>query len=163
LPFSNVQLTFDNADKLWVISGQGGNLFLFTVLNSPGQLPIFKQISGISDPVTTLEVDPVTNTFNVTTFNYTGAVSLYNVNATTGSATRGSGGRGNYRRYGGAFQPPGPIAEARGPYTITEGDSLTLNALPSSDPSLTYSWTINGHANAASGAKPTLTYSQLQA
>src|SRR5262249_34658265 len=59
-----------------------------------------------------------------------------------------------------------PVANAGGPYTIPYGASLTLNASASTDAdgdSLTYSWTINGHANAASGVSPTLTWSQLAA
>jgi hypothetical protein len=59
-----------------------------------------------------------------------------------------------------------PTASAGGPYFIYEGSSLTLNAGASTDPDgdpLTYSWTINGQANAASGVSPTLTWAQLQA
>jgi hypothetical protein len=59
-----------------------------------------------------------------------------------------------------------PVANAGGPYTMTYGGSLTLNASASSDPNgypLTYSWTINGQANAATGVNPTLNWSQLQA
>ena len=57
-----------------------------------------------------------------------------------------------------------PTAVAGGPYAVTYGGSLTLNASGSSDPdgdALTYSWTINGHANAATGVQPTLTWSAL--
>jgi streptogramin lyase len=58
------------------------------------------------------------------------------------------------------------VANAGGPYSIHEGDSLTLDASGSSDPDgdpLTYSWTINGHANAATGLSTTLSWPQLQA
>jgi len=56
-----------------------------------------------------------------------------------------------------------PTANAGGPYAVTYGGSLTLNASGSSDPDgdpLTYSWTINGSA-AATGVQPTLTWSAL--
>src|SRR5207249_1929384 len=59
-----------------------------------------------------------------------------------------------------------PTANAGGHYAISEGNSLNLDSSSSSDSdgdSLTYSWTINGVANAASGVKPTLTWTQLQA
>ena len=59
-----------------------------------------------------------------------------------------------------------PVADAGGPYSIVEGQSLTLDGSGSHDPdagdTLSYSWTINGHANAASGVSPTLSWSQLQ-
>jgi parallel beta-helix repeat protein len=59
-----------------------------------------------------------------------------------------------------------PTASPGGPYVIYEGGSLGLDGSGSSDPvghPLTYSWTINGQANAASGVNPTLSWSQLQA
>ena len=49
---------------------------------------------------------------------------------------------------------------------MTCGGALTLNGSGSYDPDgdpLTYSWTINGQVNAATGATPTLSWSQLQA
>lgn len=61
---------------------------------------------------------------------------------------------------------PAPKADAGGPYSVAEGGSLTLDASSSSSPAglpLTYAWTINGQANAASGVNPTLSWSQLQA
>ncbi len=61
-----------------------------------------------------------------------------------------------------------PTADAGGPYTIHEGDSLTLDASASSDPDgdqLTYFWDVNGDGNFndASGVSPTLSWQQLQA
>jgi N-acetylneuraminic acid mutarotase len=56
-------------------------------------------------------------------------------------------------------------ASPGGPYAIAEGDSLTLAGSavnPLGNP-VTYSWTINGHDGAATGANPTLTWTQLQA
>jgi PKD domain len=58
-----------------------------------------------------------------------------------------------------------PTVVTGGPYTIAQGQSLSLSAAGSTDPygkTLTYSWTINGHAGAATGVKPTLTWAQLQ-
>jgi hypothetical protein len=61
-----------------------------------------------------------------------------------------------------------PTASAGGPYTLTEGDPLTLNASASSDPdhdSLTYSWDLNGDGvfGDATGVSPMLTWAQLNA
>ncbi len=58
------------------------------------------------------------------------------------------------------------VAKAGGPYTMPYGGTLMLDASGSADiygDSLTYSWTINGHANAAIGVQPVLNWSQLQA
>src|SRR5205085_1511044 len=59
-----------------------------------------------------------------------------------------------------------PTANAGGPYAIAYGSSVTLDASAASDPDgdpLSYSWTINGHADAAGSVHPTLTWSQLVA
>ncbi len=56
-------------------------------------------------------------------------------------------------------------ANAGGPYFVTYGNNLTLDGSGSHSAlgnPLTYSWTINGHAGAASGVQPTLSWSQLQ-
>ncbi len=55
-----------------------------------------------------------------------------------------------------------PIADAGGPYTINEGDSLSLDASASSDPEgapLTFTWDVNGDGafGDATGVAPTLT------
>ncbi len=57
------------------------------------------------------------------------------------------------------------LAKAGCPYTVTYGGSLALDASASGDlnsNALTYSWTINGQANAAAGVQPVLTWAQLQ-
>lgn len=76
-------------------------------------------------------------------------------------------GYGNYaQRY--AVNNP-PVASVGGPYSVTEGQSLNLNASGSSDPdagqTLTYSWDVNGDSvfGDATGVTPTLTWSQLLA
>jgi ELWxxDGT repeat protein len=61
---------------------------------------------------------------------------------------------------------PSPFASAGGPYTVTEGGSLTLQAT-ASDPAggtLTYGWDVNGDGTFtdATGASPTLTWAQLR-
>jgi hypothetical protein len=64
--------------------------------------------------------------------------------------------------------PQKPIANAGGPYAMDPGTSLTLNASTSvptnaSFDNLSYSWTINNHADAATGVQPTLSWTQLEA
>src|SRR5207249_3651468 len=66
------------------------------------------------------------------------------------------------------IQIPGPIASAGGSYRVLVGDSLTLDASATLNPSgapLTYSWDVNGDSvfGDASGINPTLTWSQLMA
>jgi hypothetical protein len=61
-----------------------------------------------------------------------------------------------------------PIASAGGPYALSEGNNLTLNASASSDPAggpLTYTWDVNGDGvfGDATGVSPMLTWSQLEA
>jgi hypothetical protein len=65
-----------------------------------------------------------------------------------------------------ANEPPTNVS-AGGPYTISEGDSLTLSG-SATDPesaTLTYSWDVNGDGTFgdATGANPTLTWAQLNA
>ncbi|MBX9655190.1 hypothetical protein K2Y11_16370, partial [bacterium] len=60
------------------------------------------------------------------------------------------------------------VAKSGGPYSIIEGQSLTLTATGSSDPlgqSLTYSWDVNGDGSFgdAFGLNPTLSWGQLNA
>jgi PKD domain-containing protein/hemolysin type calcium-binding protein len=61
-----------------------------------------------------------------------------------------------------------PTALAGGPYTISEGQGVALDASASSDPdfdALTYTWDINGDGifGDATGVQPTLTWAQLGA
>ena len=61
-----------------------------------------------------------------------------------------------------------PVANPGGPYTVTEGGSLTLNGAGSTDAdsdTLTYSWDVNGDGTFgdATGVSPTLTKAQLNA
>ncbi len=60
-----------------------------------------------------------------------------------------------------------PVANAGGPYNISEGDGITLDASASSDldlDTLTYSWDINNDTvfDDVTGVSPTLTWAQLQ-
>ena len=61
-----------------------------------------------------------------------------------------------------------PVADAGGPYNISEGGGVTLDASGSSDPDsdpMTYSWDLNNDSTYgdATGVSPTLTWAQLQA
>jgi uncharacterized delta-60 repeat protein len=82
----------------------------------------------------------------------------------------GTIGGGTVRDFGLArfILPAHLTADAGGPYTISEGQSVTLDASKSSDKdgdTLTYSWDINGDGvfGDATGVNPTLTWAQLQA
>jgi len=60
-----------------------------------------------------------------------------------------------------------PTADVGGPYTITEGDSVMLDASATSDPDsdpLTYSWDLDNDATFGdvTGETPTVTWAQLQ-
>ncbi|MCK5618960.1 MAG: hypothetical protein KAJ17_06145, partial [Candidatus Krumholzibacteria bacterium] len=60
-----------------------------------------------------------------------------------------------------------PTADAGGPYTIAEGEALTLDGSGSFDPDLdplTYEWDIDNQGTWAdvTGVSPTLTWAQLQ-
>ena len=58
------------------------------------------------------------------------------------------------------------VADAGGPYAITEGDPLTLDGTASlAGPGATYSWDVNddGTFGDATGATPTLTWADLEA
>ncbi|MGD9647322.1 MAG: PKD domain-containing protein [Pirellulales bacterium] len=61
-----------------------------------------------------------------------------------------------------------PIVNTGGPYSVTEGQSLVLDASGSSDPegqALTFAWDLNNdnNFNDATGAGPSLTWAQLAA
>ncbi|MFN4259034.1 MAG: PKD domain-containing protein [Gemmataceae bacterium] len=61
-----------------------------------------------------------------------------------------------------------PIPDAGGPYSVAEGESLTLDASASFDPDgdpLSFTWDINGDGvfGDATGVNPTLTWAQLVA
>ncbi|MCA9190076.1 MAG: cadherin-like domain-containing protein, partial [Planctomycetales bacterium] len=61
-----------------------------------------------------------------------------------------------------------PVADAGGPYMISEGDGITLDASATTDVDLgdflTYTWTVNGNALApTTNSTLNLTWSQLQA
>jgi hypothetical protein len=65
------------------------------------------------------------------------------------------------------LRPVNPTADAGGPYTIQQGQSLTLDASGSTDPQglpLTYTWDVNGNGvfGEATGVSPTVSWTHLQ-
>jgi hypothetical protein len=71
---------------------------------------------------------------------------------------------GNTSEFSHAVTVADLLAVAGGPYGITYGSSLILHGSANPDvDAFGYTWAINGHANAATGASPTLTWSQLAA
>lgn len=82
------------------------------------------------------------------------------------SAGQDGSGYGNYaRRYVNGLPP---VPNAGGPYVISEGQSLVLDASGSSDPDgnpMTFSWDLNqdGIFGDATGVNPTVTWAQLTA
>ncbi|MBY0522984.1 MAG: Ig-like domain repeat protein [Gemmataceae bacterium] len=86
----------------------------------------------------------------------------------TVSVTDATAGTGPFTTSQGYSLTIAPSADAGGPYSMVEGSSLTLDASASvaatgSGVQVTYTWSINGVDNAATGANPTFSWTQLQA
>jgi hypothetical protein len=83
---------------------------------------------------------------------------------TTANAYQTTGGQGK-DAFVAKLALPALTADAGGPYSIEEGNSLELDASNTINPTnydLTYSWTINGHVDAAQRSQPSLSWSELQ-
>jgi hypothetical protein len=171
----------------------GGGIYLATGANNNQAAPVLQTVASSPTGLTVSGTVPGANgTYLVQVFanassaanqgqtligsfttdssgNFTGTIAAANLPANepylsaTATVQNSNGTFGNSSSFSQTVAVP--TASAGGPYTMTYGGNLTLSA-SGSDPdgdSLTYSWTINGHAGAATGASPTLTWAQLQA
>jgi hypothetical protein len=117
-----------------VVSSPDGSATIFTDYQGNTEFLVNLGATSPGDLITATATDPAGNT------------SQFSAAATAGTFTASAGG---------------PF----GQYGTTEGVGVSLSgsaAAPAGLP-ITYSWTINGHAAAATGASPTLTWAQLQA
>lgn len=174
--FSSVlDLAFDNAGTLWGVSATGaGSPTLFQIDTATGAGTFQASITGAGASVAGLMIDPADGALYVTT--YASNSALYQLDPGTGQATPVGAGLGVSFTVGGDFGGAGgggggnqpPIADAGGPYQISEGQSLTLDARNSFDPdfeTLGYVWDVNGDGTFgdAVGDNPTLSWADLQA